>query len=145
MIAPANGWPDPTRPGVPLNPERDGFHWISANGNAPKPYLWSIYVSPSGRFPEWIGLGTAGWTANRLSASYHGPCPNPSDLAALREQIARLTERERVLVETLTGVREFLRSPEWGTVRYMEGSAVYSDLSNAADDIDAALIPPAAP
>jgi len=25
-----NGWPDPARPGVPLNPERDGWHWLLA-------------------------------------------------------------------------------------------------------------------
>jgi hypothetical protein len=23
-----SGWPDPEKPGVPLNPERDGWHWI---------------------------------------------------------------------------------------------------------------------
>jgi hypothetical protein len=25
-----NTWPDPARPGVPLNPERDGWHWLLA-------------------------------------------------------------------------------------------------------------------
>lgn len=24
----APAWPDPARPGVPLNPERDGWHWL---------------------------------------------------------------------------------------------------------------------
>lgn len=33
-----NGWPDPQRPGVPMNPERDGWHIV--NGG---PRIWDAY------------------------------------------------------------------------------------------------------
>jgi hypothetical protein len=36
-----NNWPDPARPGVPLNPERDGaHHWLSYEGEEPGLYEW---------------------------------------------------------------------------------------------------------
>lgn len=39
MTTPTN-WPNPERPGVPLFPERDGWHWISYCGT-PRPLFWS--------------------------------------------------------------------------------------------------------
>ncbi len=35
-----NGWPDPARPGVPLNPEREGHHWCCVYPNLPFPIVW---------------------------------------------------------------------------------------------------------
>jgi hypothetical protein len=36
-------WPDPSRPGVPLNPEQDGWHWISIDGREPECMLWIFH------------------------------------------------------------------------------------------------------
>ena len=36
-----NNWPDPARPGVPMNPEWDGaHHWLSYEGEEPGLYEW---------------------------------------------------------------------------------------------------------
>jgi len=35
-----NGWPDPARPGVPLNPEQRGWHWLSCQ-NMPFLVFWN--------------------------------------------------------------------------------------------------------
>jgi hypothetical protein len=34
-----NGWPDPARPGVPMNPERDGWHWVADKDGIGKPWV----------------------------------------------------------------------------------------------------------
>jgi hypothetical protein len=40
-----NGWPDPARPGVPLNPDQEGWHWVQRvdKGFVPSPriILWT--------------------------------------------------------------------------------------------------------
>ena len=36
-----NGWPDPARPGVPMNPDWTGWHhWLSYQGEEPGLYEW---------------------------------------------------------------------------------------------------------
>jgi hypothetical protein len=34
-----NNWPDPARPGVPMNPERDGWHWVADKDGIGKPWV----------------------------------------------------------------------------------------------------------
>jgi hypothetical protein len=58
-------------------------------------------------------------------------CPTPGACSALSE-----IERLRA---GLNDVRKFLSNPEWGTVRYMEGSGVYEDKDQALFDIAYAL------
>jgi hypothetical protein len=75
------GWPDPNRPGVPLNPEQDGLHYIT-DGVA----LWDAWRQ------RWSLLcrarqETAEWLAQQPWAEYRGPCPTPNELAA-RERAA---------------------------------------------------------
>lgn len=52
--------------------------------------------------------------------------------------IAAADEIDR-LRDTLTTVRSFLANKPWGTVGYMEGSEIYSDLRNQIAAIDAVL------
>ena len=65
-------WPDPNKPGMPLNPERDGWHWIVG---------WSdkLFVA------EPSGMVENGWT-------YAGPVLTPPEADALRTENARLRE-----------------------------------------------------
>jgi len=58
------GWPDPDKPGMPLNPEVDGFHWIGSAevAWAAEPGNWRF--DGIERFPEFFA-----------DCSYHGPCP----------------------------------------------------------------------
>lgn len=79
-----NTWPDPTRPGVPLNPERDGWHWISS---APHTTCIKWIIHNGGMWH----LGTVVFPADTFALTgYAGPCPTPTELAAmLREERAR--------------------------------------------------------
>jgi hypothetical protein len=84
-----NGWP--ATPGVPENPERDGWHWLADSyGDTgmgywqPKldhmqPGVWALYRSGD------IKLAPRGAARN---FSYLGPCLLPTEVAA-REAAAR--------------------------------------------------------
>ena len=46
-----NGWPG--KPGVPMNPEQSGWHWLkgAASLSKPRPYLWEVFLG-SGRWAD---------------------------------------------------------------------------------------------
>lgn len=77
----AGGWPDPTKPGVPMRPEKDGLHWVQCPLHGEVHAWWD----------------TEGWrifsafyrpqTAVRRGMHYLGRCLTPSEIAA-REQAA---------------------------------------------------------
>jgi hypothetical protein len=86
-----NNWPDPAKPGVPLNPERDGWHWLqSERGRGLAPKEWR-----AGETRRWCmsnGELCADWQiAERYT--YLGPCLTPAEVAA-RERAARREGRE---------------------------------------------------
>jgi hypothetical protein len=79
-----NGWPG--EPGVPLNPEKEGWHWVHRRGWT-KPMVWW----PSKNSP----LG--GWWEGGLSKpheiaemTYLGPCLTPDQATALQSRVAEL-------------------------------------------------------
>lgn len=70
-----SGWPDPARPGVPLNPERDGWHFCETACS------WFVV--------RWDALAKAWHTRTFLAPAevanlwlYLGPCLTSSELAA---------------------------------------------------------------
>ena len=83
-----NGWPG--EPGVPLNPERDGWHWVeSAEG--PVPALWARPLWRhcrdfwDQRSPEWM---------EEQQWRYIGPCLTPAEIdARVKEDAARLIKQ----------------------------------------------------
>lgn len=66
-----NGWPDASKPGVPLNPERSGAHWRSG--------IPSWWVSTSHMWRNWGDWVTP---ANAARSTYEGPCLAPTEVAA---------------------------------------------------------------
>jgi hypothetical protein len=81
-----SNWPDPEKPGVPLNPERDGWHWIVGWSDKlfvakwdsdQQDYVWF----DGGNDPS--GMVENGWT-------YAGPVLTPSEADALRTKNARM-------------------------------------------------------
>jgi hypothetical protein len=93
------GWPDAARPGYPLNPERDGWHWLlwADETTRPCPRLWS--ASQNG----WVVWSTGGIAfpseAIIYCQIYIGPCHTPAEVearieAARREGAAK--EREAI-------------------------------------------------
>jgi hypothetical protein len=83
-----SNWPYPEKPGVPLNPERDGRHWLfDAESNVSFPEFW---VAGMGAW----AVGDA-WTARmvaEMGLHYQGPVLMPAEADALRTENARLRE-----------------------------------------------------
>jgi hypothetical protein len=71
-----NGWPG--EPGVPLNPERDGWHWCERDGGL-EPRFWS-----SGQ-QLWTGSRNSWISPKMLLAlfGYAGPCLTPAEVEAV--------------------------------------------------------------
>jgi hypothetical protein len=72
-----NNWPDPARPGVPLNPERDGWHWISLLGGKDKAQVIEWFADAM-RWDE------TDWTTDDfgLHTRYLGPILTPAEVDA---------------------------------------------------------------
>jgi hypothetical protein len=78
------GWQG--EPGVPLNPEREGWHWIHRKGwNKPRPAVWwPSRNSPLGGW--WDGRQIVG--PNEIAEmTYLGPCLTPDEAAESEEAL----------------------------------------------------------
>lgn len=80
------GWPFADRPGVPLNPERDGYHWLAAtDGDQPTGHTAVMFWFAGTGFyaieavPVTQRSIVSGWR-------YLGPCLTPDEVTALVEQ-----------------------------------------------------------
>jgi hypothetical protein len=89
------GWPKASEPGVPLNPERDGWHlveWSVGLGRVWREvWKWRADSKPSFWLrPSFTG-GPYGYEPKHLTAPiyasirYLGPCHTPDEVAALVE------------------------------------------------------------
>ena len=72
-----NTWPDPERPGVPLNPERNVWHWID-DGRGPE---CAEFLSVAG---TWVKVGTEVEYGPAYAARwrYFGPALTPAEVEA---------------------------------------------------------------
>ena len=101
-------WPDPARPGVPLNPEEDGWHHVKECPNSSaKIVFWSghggntHYENGDLKHHEgWDGYPL--WIAEEWR--YLGPVFTPDGTAAL---IARIAELEAVLERIIENEDQF--------------------------------------
>ncbi len=73
-----SGWPDPDRPGVPLNPHVGGWHWLALHGWEPVAWHWRA------QFQLW---GLNGYSPANVArgCAYLGPCLTPTQHAAAVE------------------------------------------------------------
>jgi hypothetical protein len=82
-----NGWPG--KPGVPLNPERDGWHWLQERHpwSRPEPVEW---CSKPG---VWRGKGPPEM-AMQSAVRYIAPVLTPAEVdARVKEEAARLIKQ----------------------------------------------------
>jgi hypothetical protein len=81
-------WPDPEQPGVPLNPEQDGWHWISIDGREPECMHWIFrrdYIRVGeGRNGTWwiVATAVAYSPADASKWHYFGPALTPDEVSA---------------------------------------------------------------
>lgn len=90
-----NGWPNADRPGEPLNPERDGWHWTKAPSTGELvARKWN--ATWQGRLDGWwegqtnastVALSMRGW-------SYAGPCLTPAEAAKMRKTLEKIAARD---------------------------------------------------
>jgi len=92
-----NGWPG--TPGVPLNPERDGWHWISLLGGKNAQVI--EWFSDAMRWDE------TDWTTDDfgLHTRYLGPCLTPAEVAARIAQARRDALEEAEIAAKKAGER----------------------------------------
>jgi hypothetical protein len=83
MTDTTNGWLG--KPGVPLNPEKDGWHWVSMLGGKDNAQAME-WLGPE------IGWDETDWTTEDfgLHARYLGPCLTPDEATALQARVAEL-------------------------------------------------------
>ena len=100
-------WPDPARPGVPMNPEEPRYHWVKGCDGEDTIVFWRGHGGDTHHengdlkdldhwsgYPMWIAQD---WT-------YHGPVFTPDGTAAL---IARIAELEAVLERIIENEDQF--------------------------------------
>ena len=92
-----NGWPG--KPGVPLNPDRDGWHWLSAmyyNDPIGPPVAcfweaklerWPRLQDKPGNYPVSCGF------------CYLGPALSHDEVAALQKRVAELRRLVEIMIE----------------------------------------------
>ena len=72
--------PDPNNPGVPLNPEVSGWHWLQENDSRAEiiPFEWQ-----KGYDQWWLGSDGEWQGTQYVSLNYHylGPCPKPEGIS----------------------------------------------------------------
>jgi hypothetical protein len=85
------GWPDAARPGYPLNPERDGWHWVMMREGVPfrpRACFWDASR------PGWAVPGSAKLREDAGPEwRYLAPCHTPAEVSA-QVEAARREERE---------------------------------------------------
>jgi hypothetical protein len=80
-------WPNPDAPGVPLNPERDGHHWLMGVPGIPLAPYWDE------RAYAWAAPGLRAVLPGEVAEYiYLGPCLTPAEADAIRAENARLRE-----------------------------------------------------
>lgn len=87
-----NGWHDPARPGVPLNPDQEGWHWVQRVDNGfvqnPRVILWTD--DWTSRQFSWDAIGYEA-DERKLGRDfrYLGPCFTPAEVDARVKQAKR--------------------------------------------------------
>ncbi len=75
-------WPDPARPGLPLNPDVDGWHWLeAAQDGAPIGHREVMFWFAGSGF---YSVNSVPVTNASIRAGWHylGPCLTPAEVAA---------------------------------------------------------------
>jgi hypothetical protein len=70
-----NGWPNPDKPGYPVDPETDGWHWLANSRNLPCPWMWIAETREWGH-----AQGDMISSEYMSNAKYLGPALTPAEV-----------------------------------------------------------------
>ncbi len=119
-----NTWPG--KPGVPMNPERDGWHWVDDGANGTEPRFWSATFAGWDGYPLWMAKE---W-------DYLRPC-SPDDLTPA-EVDARVSEARRDALKKLERhFKEAAAGTPLGHENRQRGASTYNWLIYCASIISA--------
>jgi hypothetical protein len=128
-----NGWPDPSRPGVPLHPERDGWHWVDECARE-----WSATEQA---WLDHAGDPVPAFTYMRLR--YLGPCLTRAEVAAaLAAQAMAMRQACAAIVDAHAAAAK--RCSEEGDVIYRIRAEFLANsyaITQAADDVRVTPLP----
>lgn len=109
--------PWPGDPGVPMHPERDGWHWVVAAdptvSTEAAPWWWD--ASKQHWLPPCDVAGGASLRPSRVQWSYLGQCLTPTKVAAqvaAQVEAAGLAMREACVPAAWRGVQEYQQSED---------------------------------
>jgi hypothetical protein len=128
----ATGWPDASKPGVPLNPERDGWHWV--NGS---PLLWDQWHKVWKHSDGFECYRTTPSQAAFRGWNYSGSLLTPAEVAA-REAAAAEAMREACATIVDAHAAAAKRCSEEGDVIYRIRAEFLANsyaITQAADDV----------
>lgn len=132
----ANTWPDPARPGVPMNPEQDGWHWLKRISNG-----WETLAKWDN---DWNGNDDFWWNLpgysdpERVAKSFYylGPVLLPDEAAALQK---RCEEADRTALQAAECHAREMRRADALQKRVAELEAQNEMLRHATDKLRAML------
>lgn len=113
-----NGWPG--KPGVPLNPDLRGWHWLYIYNGIPIPVYWDGYWLSKGEKIQADALGPR--------IKYWAPCLTPSEVEIAKGDDAKWHEGYAV------GVLDVRRGTAFG-----EPDTHYAALQKRAAELEGAL------
>jgi hypothetical protein len=115
----STGWPDASKPGVPLNPERDGWHWLWAD--TAEMAKWSATVQMwSFGHDDWH---TPWWLGGRLGYAYLGPCHTPAEVAALLARAEKAERKRDRLLRAVNQISTVGLGPDHGSAQWQINAA----------------------
>ena len=106
MTDTTNGWPG--KPGVPINPEKDDWHWVRTPDGELVPYNWvPAFKVDLGIWPEqWVYDLNEHWPPK--DGTYLGPCLTPAEATALQARVAELEAQNDMLRHATDKLRAML-------------------------------------
>jgi hypothetical protein len=136
-----NFWPDPACPGVPLNPERDGWHWLDNNSPQKLAAYWRA------AHHEWMTVKHENNVSPHYAAKYRwrylGPCLTPAEVAAaLAAQAMAMRDACAAIVDAHAAAAK--RCSEEGDVIYRIRAEFLANsyaITQAADDVRVTPLP----
>ena len=100
-----SGWPDSDKPGYPLDPETDGWHWLQRGSRAPMPCKWSAPTKIKPDF-AWGNDGGIEFTIDCAGHdwTYLGPALTPAEVEDVVHMIgmAAAEAMNRILADMQT-------------------------------------------
>ena len=68
-----SGWPNPDKPGYPLDPDTDGWHWLANSKDVPWPMFWTAEKCSWSNSHD-VPMATI------IHAKYLGPALTPAEV-----------------------------------------------------------------